>query len=525
MKFVKVAKCLLLTALITTFCSCGGKNNGSEIVDDLERDENGAFVVDYLDNVQLNVWTVVGDPDLTKFIKLVDQFNIEYAGMIEINLTSVGHNEYYSSLDTTYVNDYESFPDVCFMHNEKNIEYASKDYFRPVDDLIESVGIDFSFDNVYENIEKTTLKDNKHYGIPVDAHGYLTHFRQDIIKKNNLGFENNTRFIPTNYDEYQDLLEGLHELEESGELWVRNITTGENHAWYQLKNGNPNLNSAVTVTSESFYPTFIPGAEGEGDNLTALYVNGGSLLDSNGKVNFHNSEGFNDYVTDYVDRYNMGLIGDVGSKDSAFPKGELAMFLEGPWMYNKYALMWNNAQLKEAGKLGVTEEDATDPVYSKPYAVSRPTWLARENAPAELKDKWYGNGHVITLNKKITSMQKAAAALVFASWFTQEKTLTSWCEEGHIPAWKNVYDSQVYKTSQAKTPTLKAMGNPADIIALESTKYASVLISGVNTAVGSVKTVLINGETCTFDEAKLKVKTVAQSTQESIDFLGLTGGN
>ncbi len=536
-KILKIISLLTILAVMSTtimlgLVSCGDKNPPEvqgidSIVDDLPRDENGEFVVEYLENVQLNMWSVIGQPDQETLLNLVKEFNKQYAGMIHINVNSVGHYDYYNALDSTYANDYENgFPDICFMHNEKNIEYALKGYFYPLDELIEKTGVNIDFANAYDNIEKTTIHEGKHYGIPVDAHGYLTQIRQDIIKKNGLGFDNNTRFVPQSYDEYQTLLNGLRALADSGELWVRNINLDQDHSWYQLKDGNANLDDAAVATVENFYPAFFHSQES--DNLTALYVNGGALLDSNDNVVFHNNEGFMKYVTDHVERYNSRLYGDAGNKEAAFPTGQVVMFSEGPWMVaNTYDLWWNNKQLSTAGKLGVTEEDANDPIYQNPYAVARPYYMASESAPAETASKWYGNGHVITVTKKVTSLQKAAAALIFAEWLTQMQNdegsynLTEWCKAGHVPAWKNVYESESYKAAEEKSITLKAMGDPEQIIALESTKYATTLISGLTTAVGNVQQQLLSVDGCNPEMAIQIIKDIAASTQEAINLLKL----
>jgi len=529
---IKITSLLMIVSLLLGLVGCGNdnddkNNNGGTdgIVDDLPRDENGEFVADYLEGIELNMWSVIGQPDQDTLLKLVKEFNKEYSGMIEIKVTSVGHYDYYNALDSTYANDYGNFPDICFMHNEKNIEYALKGYFYPLDDLIAETGVGIDFANAYDNIEKTTIHEGKHYGIPVDAHGYLTQIRQDIIKKNGLGFDNNTRFIPNSYEEYQTLLEGLRALADSGELWVRNINLDQDHSWYQLKDGNPNLDAAAVATTDNFYPAFFHSQES--DNLTALYVNGGSLVDANGDVSFHKNEGLTQYVTDLVDRYNTGLYGDAGNKEAAFPTGQIVMFSEGPWMVaNTYDIWWNNKQLSTSGKLGVTEEDANDPVYQNPYAVARPYYMAAEGAPAETASKWYGNGHVITLTKKITSMQKVAAALIFAEWLTQAQddgnyNLTTWCKAGHVPAWKNVYESDSYKEAEANSITLQAMGDPEQIIALESSQYATTLISGLTTAVGNVSAQLLSADGCTPTKAKQTLDEIAQSTQEALNLLKL----
>lgn len=533
---LKVISLLMILSLMIGIVGCKPNNNNNnndnnggntpstdDIVDDLPRDENGEFVVDYLENVQLNLWSVIGIPDQEVLLDLVKEFNKEYSGIIEVVVTSVGHYDYYNALDTTYANDYGNFPDVCLMHNEKNIEYALKGYFYPIDELITKTGVGIDFANAYDNIEKTTVHDGKHYGVPVDAHGYLTQIRQDIIKKNGLGFDGNTRFAPQSYEEYVSLLEELDKLAKSGELWVRNINKGQDHSWYQLKNGNPALGTNSIVTSENFSPSFHHSEES--DDLTALYVNGGSLLDENGNVAFHKNAGFVKYVTDKVERFNSGLYGD-GNKEEDFPLGKTVFFSEGPWQAaNTYSFLWNHKELSNANNLGVTEEDANDPVYQNPYAVARPYYMAAEGAPAETASKWYGNGHVITLTKKITSMQKAAAALIFAEWLTQGKNddgeynLVEWCKAGHLPAWKNVYESKAYTAAASKNMTLTAMGNPADVIALESTQYATVLINGLREAVTGVQGEYLSTNGCTVDKAKEILEQSGQSTQSALDLL------
>ena len=160
MKFCRIISFLMIIAiLMTMIVGCDdnneNKNNGA-LVDDLPRDENGEFVPEYLENVQLHMWSVIGQPDQDTLLDLVKEFNKEYAGMIEVVVTSVGHYDYYNALDSTYANDYSNFPEICFMHNEKNIEYALKGYFHSLDDIIEQTGVGIDFANAYDNIEKTT---------------------------------------------------------------------------------------------------------------------------------------------------------------------------------------------------------------------------------------------------------------------------------------------------------------------------------------------------------------------------------
>ena len=117
--------------------------------------------------------------------------------------------------------------------------------------------------------------------------------------------------------------------------------------------------------------------------------------------------------------------------------------------------------------------------------------------------------------------------MIFAEWYTQatnddgDYILTEWCEAGHVPAWKNVYESESYQNAVANSITLQAMGDPEQIIALESSKYATTLISGLTTAVGDVQAQLLSVDGCTVDKAKQTLIAIANSTQEALNLLNL----
>lgn len=529
MKKIKILNAAVLAAAALSLASCGGESDDikdptggttsdklfdtSALVQDLEKDVDGTPLFD--EEIRLDVWSVIGDPDQAVFRNIIQQFNDEYAGQIYLDVTYVGHFDYYNALDSTYKTDFdESFPDVCFMHNEKTIEYAYKNYFYPLDTLYEATGVNFDFTQVYDNIGRTTMYRDHRFGIPVDAHGFVTQFRQDIIKKNNLGFDGNTRFIPENRAEYQQLLEGLRTKADAGQLLIRNINKGADHSWHY-------------ADKNSFYPSYDQSTDPDG--ISALYANGGTLLDSTQTtVTFQNNKGFQTYLTDQVERFNNKLIGTSGSQTEMFGAGNVVMFSEGPWWVSQtYSLNWNNSDLLKEGN-GVSKEDATDPVYNQPYVASRPTgwWTIDENSNSATANKWYGNGHVVTLTRHIKSMKKAAAALTFANWYTQSKNdkgeynLVKWNATGHLPAWKNVYESQEYKKALKTNITLQALGNPEDIIALEGLEYASTLVSGIATSCSNViaeykKT----GTICTKEQALAVLNRTATETQATLDLL------
>lgn len=488
---------------------------------DLEFDENGDPA--FYEQVELNLWSIIGDPDLAVHKQLINQFNKEYSGLIHVNLTTIGHYDYYNSLENTYQNDFESFPDICFMHNEKTAQYAYSQYFYCLDDLFDKTHVDFDFSDVYENIDRVTKVDGHRFAIPVDAHGFITSFRQDIIKKNGLGWDDDgdgakDRYTPKSKAEYQSLLEDLRTKADKNELYIRNITKGEDHSW---KIADP----------DTFYPEFTQSSDPDG--LSAIYANGETMATGQTTVNFQNSEGFKSYITDQVDRWNNRLMGESGTSTEAFTAGNTVMFSEGPWWVSEtYSVAYNNSELTQVGN-GVTEEDANDPIYNTPYIAAHPEgwWTNEDNTDLDTADKWYGNGHIIAITKRVTSLQKAAAALIFAKWYIKgysnddetnpEYHLATWCNTGHLPAWKNVYDSTYYQNFVTKSLTLRALGDPEDIIAMESLRYETTIFNGVTNAVTTVQTALKSQNGCTTEQALQLLADTAESTQSALDLYSL----
>lgn len=527
-----IATNLLVGLLAFSITGCGNKNNSqggtsngpgpdtppevdvlSQITKDLEVVDGDPL---FDEEVEISIWSINGDPDKAVQERLFAQFNDAFLGQIHLKWNHIGHFDYYNNLETTWSTDRESIPDILFMHNEKTIQYAAMEYIWPLDELFgdEATGVEFDFEQTYANIDRVSQWGGKRYAIPVDAHGFLTSFRQDIIKKNELGFDNNTRFIPESKAEYETLLQGLRDKADAGELWTRDINKGANHEWKK-------------ANASTFYPSFMQSTDPDG--LSALYANGGSLVSEDQTlVKYHENEGFKAYVTDQVDRFNNRLMGD-GTSTAMFGVGNTVMFSEGPWYVSQqFDGMYNNSELTRTG-LGVTAEDAADPVYSKPYVAAHPQdwWTLEENMDLDTAGKWYGNGHSISITRECKSLKKIAAALVFAHWYTQEldvngekHNLTTWCSSGHVPAWKNVYESDDYKAEYADNMTLRALGNPADIMAMEGLVNETTIFNSITGAISSAQTD-IRGGSATHDSVLKIVDDSASSLQAMLDMLNM----
>ena len=526
MKFKKTFFTLLagVAALTMSLTGCGGRDDddSSDIYvkptfeGELERDDEGNII---FDNVELTMWSIIGDPDLTIHKKLIEKFNDEYAGQIYIKLVSQAHADYYPALETTWKNDFESFPDMCFMHNEKTATYANKGYLYPIaDDTLEELGCQLDFSQVYENIDRVTKFNGVRFAVPVDAHGFITNFRTDIILKNELGFENNTRAIPKSRAEYQSLLTALKNKAAAGNLWIRNITKGSDHAWKK----------APTTWAPSCYQSTDP------DGLSALYANGGRMTSEDGRtITFQDNQGFVTYIKDQVENYNKGMF-DNGFNTELFPAGNVAMFNEGPWWASmSYGPMYNNTDLTTVSEtLHVTQEDVDK--YGTPYVPMHPDgWWSLDESSATAH-KWYGNGHIMALTKHITDINVAAACVEFMNWYINGKTeykingtnqdaynLAYWASSGHMPAWKMVYNSDEYHYYVSTNLTLQALGNPEDIIAMESHPYETTIFNALASCVQTVQDTMRAGQpgTVSLDMVDQKIAEVVASAQATLDML------
>lgn len=484
--------------------------NLDQLADDLVLDEGK---VTFEDQVELKVWCIIGDPDQTVYNSLITKFNDEYSGLIHLNMTYIGHYDFYSTLSNTFTMDPDSRPDILVMHNEKTAEYANLGYLLPLDEIENKTTVHTDYSSVYSNIDRVTKFAGSRYAVPMDAHGFVTSIRQDIIKKNGLGFDGNTRYVPNSRQEYQQMLQDLRDKADAGELWIRNINKGADHSW-------------KIADKNSFYPEYFQSTDPDG--LSALYANNGSMASSDGNtITFQNNEGFKTYILDQVKRYNNRLMSDANGNTEAFGAGNTIFFPEGPWWVSQtYTLQWNTTELKKAGNLGVTAEDAEDPIYNTPYTASRPTgwWTLDENKDTENGNKWYGNGHAISLTNHITSSQSAAAAMTFINWFTQGKDedtdayhLATWCNSGHIPAYQNVYESEEYQNYYSKNLTLRALGNPADIVAMEGLPYETTVFNALSNAVALVQSQLKTQSGCTEDQALELLEKAASDGQAALD--------
>ena len=152
-------------------------------------------------------------------------------------------------------------------------------------------------------------------------------------------------------------------------------------------------------------------------------------------------------------------------------------------------------------------------------------WTLEENMSLPTATSWYGNGHAFSITRNCESATTALASLEFAKWYTQGKDddghyhLAKWATGGHIPAWKNVFADEHYQEVHQNDLTLRALGDPQKVIAMEPLPYEKTIFDAVATAVNGVIMGCKGGTVLTHEDALVWLEETASSAQTALDML------
>lgn len=293
-------------------------------------DSSGNFV---FDNVKLTYGNPITGADGAHMRKLVADFNKEYEGQINITESYLTETSYYEALELTI--PMNRGYDISLIHSYKIASYVNQGLLTPLNEALETSGIDISRDNYLANVYDACVYQENQYGIPLDIHTTLLYYNKDLLDRYNLE-------VPTNRAE---LLNACSKMpNNNAEGW--------------------GLPLSVEWPSEYIY-------------TTALYQNGGSEYDAEGNPGFNTEEGKAALksMTDIIHTYkyspqNVNVDGDL----TMFCQGKAMFHIQGDWMLQS---------VKESGvNFGVTslsnlftdkKTETSDDVYARSHVFSIPT--------------------------------------------------------------------------------------------------------------------------------------------------------
>lgn len=408
----KLVAVLLSVVLTLSLAACGGggtTNNPSgggtisnpwwETTGELEM-ENGKVV---FDNVNLSLMTVVNGADYTALKEIINKFNAEYKGKIQIDVTNTTQEKFVSTV-TTAIAQNQNPADILMSHQDF-LQMLATDYqaIQPFNEAMEKSGINIDLSNFAGDLAKYANLGYEGYtfGIPVDAQSMVVLYNKELLGNNEL---------PTNHEEVIALCQ-------------------------QLKNQSitPIVWPASEETETNFFAEYVW--------TTALLQNGASFYSSTGDSvawdQGDNATAFQNAINSIRDFQNAGVsMNDSKTKaTNAFVNGNAAFFVYEPWLVN-------NVIKSFAEKKGITVDEAMENYIG---ATSIANWFALDSNSANA-NMIFGDSHSFAMSKSVKTIEKKAAIVEFVKWFTTNAEVgVEWAKAGHVTASKVIANDPAYK--------------------------------------------------------------------------------
>lgn len=467
-KFKKFVAMLVGAIMILTTFSLAGCSNSKKVneVNDLKFDEQGNVI---FNNVQLNVWSVIGAPDNVYLDKVNRAFNDYYrSDGISAKITSISNNDFYTQLANTINTDPDNAPDVVIMHSERLNRLAADKVIVPMESYYKDAKINFNADDYLSNVISECYYNNQLYGVPLDVHAGVWYVREDILAKNGLK-------KPTCLSEFVNVCNALIEKYDNGELWHRAMdkTNASKTEWTQAKD-----------LGEHFYPVVMSetgGIENGWIPQTAVFQNGGTLTDSKGYPAWNTDglksvlEMFRDWQTGQGNfkgtPYKGAFVAENGSAEkvwSDLSSGRAVFSCEGPW--------WAESRLNEYEEVLGNKKDNEGNTY-KPLGIMNMSKMYAMDETNPNASKVYGVGHCFAISKTVQSRTKRVAASIYAKYMTENSV--DYTQGGHIPASKKILNSEEYTSRPWYSRYLKEFGDPESFVMLGRTPYYSAVYTGL----------------------------------------------
>lgn len=246
------------------------------------------------ENVQLTYGNMITGADGTAMRKLVQNFNAEYEGKIQVSETFLPETDYYESLVAT-IPMKRSF-DIALVHSYRIPSFANKDLLYPLDSLMSATGLGIEKENYIPAVYDAMMYEGKQYGVPLDVHSIMLYYNKDLLATHNVE-------VPTTRAELVAAAQKMPNTQAGG---------------YGLP-------LSTTWPSEYIF-------------TSALYQNGGTEIDTSTHMPAYNNEAglkalkaMTDFIhVDKISPLNVNVDGDL----LMFQQGKAMFHINGNWMLN-----------------------------------------------------------------------------------------------------------------------------------------------------------------------------------------------
>lgn len=251
------------------------------------------------EKVELRFWNVFTGPDGDIMQQIVDDFNQEYEGKIEVTTNVFSSESYYTTLSSAMLGG--TAPDVCIMHCSRIAYFAEKKQLCTLDELVERLG--YKEEDFLPIAWENGTYQNTRYGISMDIHQLGLYYNKDLLQE--LGVSE----IPDNLEEFIQMAQKAT-YDQDGD--------GKNDMW--------GFAIDPSVMSEQMF-------------LSLLYQFGGEAFSEDKNMAAYNCEAGNAALTLMRDMiYKYQISPESISLDSAvtmFEEGKLLFYANGPWMLSE----------------------------------------------------------------------------------------------------------------------------------------------------------------------------------------------
>jgi multiple sugar transport system substrate-binding protein len=378
-------------------------------------------------------WDFLGGGDGVRMKTLIEKFNKENAGQIEIQATTLDWGvPFYTKVQTSAA--VGEGPDVMTYHASRIPLAVEQNILQEItaDDM---AAMGLSKDSFAPAIWDAVQANGKQYAVPLDTHPIVLYYNKDKLAKAGLIGDNG---LPKDLNGVDNFNAALKKLQDGGTKWAMSTYTASGDFQFRTIYSLLCQLDGQMLTGDKWL---------DGDNKD-------KLTEALTTVSNWTKDG---YVPTYTE-YPAAI--------ALFTSGESAMHINGVWevptftdlaKQNKLGFEWGAIELPEFFNHACT--------YSDSHSFAIPNNVGKTMPP-----------------------EKRAAVLKVIKFMLDSGLF--WASAGHIPALKSVTDSAEYKAMQ---PNATYAVLTANMVYDPKSKFAGVA-SPMFSAAGNAFTAAVNGE-------------------------------
>lgn len=426
---------LAALALIgTTLASCGGDGG-----DDgkLTTDDDGNIVYE---DVEITFTHVITGTDSSYLTNLINEFNEEWEGKIEVVANSVAPNDLYTSLPN--LTSFRRNADVMLIHADHVLQFAGQEgrvegesaYFRELEDIMELSKVTLEAEDFPPQIWENMRFNDHQYGIPFDLHMAGLYVNTTLLEELDLE-------MPTNREE---VIQCAKVARDNGYVGLP-IATGYPDTYY-YQNGFYNYGGhEIVVEGDEYFDENQKLSDGR-----VVVAQPGVYVNDAAKKT---AQSLRELI--YEEKVSEPrIVTDGGLQD--FYDGKALFNLDGIWLLNDF----------------INHQTTGEKDYE--FDVLPASTLFNSTANPDYTGDISTNGHIFVMPKNTHDGEnetRQQASMEFIKWMLEHST--DWAKSGKIAAYAPARESDEYKA----IPHLEGFGDIENFRCIEPNKYSYVAFS------------------------------------------------